>query len=73
MAMVFAGGHVSGGHFNPAVSAVFLRGLARPRTELVAYVVTQGVAAAIAGLLVRATSGAGRPYAAVANGGDVDR
>ena len=27
MVMVFAGGHVSGGHFNPAVStAVFLRG-----------------------------------------------
>ena len=27
MVMVFAGGHISGGHFNPAVStAVFLRG-----------------------------------------------
>ena len=31
MVMVFAGGHISGGHFNPAVStAVFLRGGSRP-------------------------------------------
>jgi aquaporin Z len=40
MVMVFAGGHVSGGHFNPAVStAVFLRGR-MPSTELATYVVT---------------------------------
>ena len=38
MVMVFAGGHVSGGHYNPAVStAVFLRGRLR-RNEYPAYV-----------------------------------
>jgi aquaporin Z len=57
MVMVFAGGHVSGGHFNPAVSAaVFLRGR-MASNEFVAYVVTQCVAAVIAGLLVRYVGG----------------
>ena len=32
MVMIFAGGHVSGGHFNPAVTlAVWLRGKCPPR------------------------------------------
>ena len=45
MVMVFAGGHISGGHFNPAVStAVFLRGRIASN-EYGAYVVTQFVAA----------------------------
>jgi aquaporin Z len=50
MVMVFAGGHVSGGHYNPAVStAVFLRGKLAP-SDYAPYMVTQvlaGVAAAI--------------------------
>src|SRR5438034_10712610 len=53
MVMVFAGGHVSGGHFNPAVStAVFLRGR-MAAIEFGSYVATQLVAAVIAGLVVR--------------------
>jgi aquaporin Z len=53
MVMAFAGGHISGGHFNPAVStAVLLRGKLAPRDYL-PYIVTQGVAATLAGLLVR--------------------
>src|SRR5262245_11320437 len=68
MVMVFAGGHVSGGHFNPAVSAaVFLRGR-MASNELVAYAVTQGVAAVIAGLLVRYVGGR-EAHAAVASTG----
>jgi aquaporin Z len=57
MVIVFAGGHVSGGHYNPAVStAVFIRGKIKSH-EFLAYVVTQFVAAALAGLLVNAVGG----------------
>jgi aquaporin Z len=57
MVMVFAGGHVSGGHYNPAVStAVFIRGKIKSH-EFLAYVATQFVAAALAGLLVNAVGG----------------
>jgi aquaporin Z len=53
MVMVFAGGHISGGHYNPAVStAVFARGK-MPLGEYIAYILTQAVGAVLAGLLVR--------------------
>jgi aquaporin Z len=57
MVMVYMGGHVSGGHYNPAVSlAVLLRGKLAP-AEFVPYVVSQvlgGVAAAyVANLILR--------------------
>jgi aquaporin Z len=52
MVMVFAGGHVSGGHYNPAVStAVFLRGK-MSQEELIAYAGTQVAAGVVAGLIV---------------------
>ena len=52
MVMVFAGGHVSGAHFNPAVStAVFLRGK-MSQDELGSYVAAQVAAAVVAGLIV---------------------
>jgi aquaporin Z len=52
MVMVFAGGHVSGAHYNPAVStAVFLRGRMTPR-EYVAYIATQVAAAIVAATVV---------------------
>jgi aquaporin Z len=58
MVMVFAGGHVSGAHYNPAVStAVLLRGRMLS-SEWVSYVVLQLVAAVLAALLARAVSGA---------------
>jgi aquaporin Z len=47
--MVYAGGHISGGHYNPAVSlGIWLRGLLTP-TELVSYWVAQ-VAGALVGV-----------------------
>jgi len=57
MVMVFAGGYVSGGHFNPAVSlGVFLR-QRMAANECGFYILTQLVAAVIAGLLVRYVGG----------------
>ena len=68
MVMVFAGGHISGGHFNPAVStAVFLRGRMKSN-EYGAYMVTQFIAAVLAGLTVRVVGGH-EPHASVAGAG----
>ncbi len=51
--MIFAGGHISGGHFNPAVTlGVFLRGKC-PAKDVVPYWVAQLAAAAVAALTVK--------------------
>jgi len=51
-AMVYAGGHVSGAHYNPAVTlAVTIRGKCSPR-DAVAYVITQLAAAGAAAAIV---------------------
>jgi aquaporin Z len=52
MVMVFAGGHVSGGHFNPAVTlTVWIRGKCETR-DVVPYWVAQIAAALVAAWLV---------------------
>jgi len=52
MVMIFAGGHVSGAHYNPAVTlAVFLRGRC-PAADVVGYWVAQLVGAAAAAAIV---------------------
>lgn len=54
MIMVYAGGHISGGHYNPAVTlAVMLRGRTTA-TELAGYWVAQLLAGVIAALVVTA-------------------
>jgi aquaporin Z len=69
MVMVFAGGHISGGHYNPAVStAVLVRGKL-PAGDYVAYVVTQLGAAIVAGLVVGAMGYAPASAMALAGGG----
>lgn len=51
MVMVYAGGHISGGHFNPAVTlAVFIRGRC-PARDVIPYWVAQ-IAAALAAAFV---------------------
>ncbi len=51
MAMIFAGGHISGAHYNPAVTlSLFLRGNADGR-EVVPYAASQITAGVCAGLL----------------------
>jgi aquaporin Z len=57
MVMVYMGGHVSGGHYNPAVSlaAGFANKLGK--RELVPYWISQLLGAVVAGLAVRAVLG----------------
>jgi aquaporin Z len=51
MVMIFAGGHISGGHFNPAVTlAAFLRGRCDKR-DVLPYWIAQFGAAVVAALL----------------------
>jgi aquaporin Z len=65
MVMVFAGGHISGGHYNPAVTlGVLIRGKVRP-ADVVPYWIAQFVAAAIAALLTSKVLRAGIPVTAI--------
>jgi aquaporin Z len=60
MVMVYAGGHISGGHFNPAVTtAVFIRGRC-PGGDVIPYWIAQvagGVLAAAAAVFLAGKSG----------------
>ena len=68
MVMVFAGGHVSGAHYNPAVStAVLARGKMALR-EYIPYLVAQAAGAIAAAAIVRGVFAAS-PAAAVASSG----
>ncbi len=58
MAMVYMGWHISGAHYNPAVSmAVLLLGKME-RADFVPYLIAQAVGAAVAGLVVFGLLGA---------------
>jgi aquaporin Z len=58
MVMIFAGGHISGGHYNPAVSlGVFLRGRVTA-SEMLTYWTAQVVGAALATFATRFLKGA---------------
>jgi aquaporin Z len=66
MVMIFAGGHISGGHFNPAVTlAAFLRGRC-DKKDVVPYWIAQFVAALVAALLVNVVLGSRADAAKVA-------
>jgi aquaporin Z len=57
MVMIYAGGHVSGGHFNPAVTlGVFLRGKC-PAGDVIPYWVSQLLGAFLSTLVVRYLKG----------------
>jgi aquaporin Z len=52
MVMVFAGGHISGAHYNPAVTlAILIRGKVKPG-DAVPYIIAQIAGAALAALIV---------------------
>ncbi len=60
MVMIFAGGHVSGGHFNPAVTlAVWLRGRCDTK-DVVPYMVSQVLGAVLAARVVHHILGDGK-------------
>src|SRR5689334_19698201 len=57
MVMIFAGGHISGGHFNPAVTlGVWLRGRCAT-SDVAPYMISQVVGAALAALAVKLLKG----------------
>lgn len=61
MVMIFAGGHISGGHYNPAVTvAVALRGRL-PSVEVPAYILAQLLGAALAAGAVYYLKGTNEP------------
>lgn len=62
LTMAYAVGHISGGHFNPAVSFGLLAGGRFPAKDLISYVVSQCLGAiAAAGALYAILSGSGTP------------
>ena len=65
MVMVFAGGHISGAHYNPAVTVgVFLRGIVQV-ADVVPYMIAQLVGDTVAALLVIKVFRAGAPVTAI--------
>jgi aquaporin NIP len=54
MVMIYAGGHLSGAHYNPAVTVAFALGRHFPAREAVAYVAAQLVGAVAGALLLLA-------------------
>src|SRR6266481_7027374 len=57
MVMIFAGGHISGGHFNPAVTlGVWLRGKCEAK-DVPPYMIFQIMGALLAGLVVKFLKG----------------
>src|SRR4051812_23029640 len=66
MVMVFAGGHISGAHYNPAVTlGILIRGRLRP-ADVVPYIIAQVAGAAVAALLVTAVLRSGATVTAIA-------
>jgi MIP family channel proteins len=54
MAMIYAGGHLSGAHYNPAVTVAFVVGRHFPMRDAVAYIAAQLAGATVGALLLLA-------------------
>src|ERR1700758_2687815 len=65
MVMVYAGGHISGAHYNPAVTlGILIRGKVNA-ADVVPYWIAQFAAAAVAALLTSKILRAGVPVSAI--------
>ena len=61
MVMIYAGGHISGGHYNPAVTlGVWLRGRCAGK-DVIPYMLFQSIGAIMAGFIVRYIMPVGQP------------
>ena len=61
MVMIYAGGHISGGHYNPAVTlGVWLRGRCAGK-DVIPYMLFQTIGAVAAGFVVRYVMPVGQP------------
>src|SRR6187401_570402 len=66
MVMIYAGGHISGGHYNPAVTlAVTVRGR-QPASELIPYWIAQIVGGLVAAAVAMFLTAGNAPAAAPA-------
>ncbi len=62
MVMVYAGGHISGAHYNPAITlGVWIRGKCETK-DVLPYMLFQMIGAALAAVLVRYVMPAGQPH-----------
>jgi aquaporin Z len=71
MIMVYAGGHISGGHYNPAVSLAAMMSGALPKSEFVPYIVAQTAGAIVASLIALVVTGRTIAPAPGAGGSDM--
>jgi MIP family channel proteins len=67
--MIYALGHISGAHFNPAVSTGFAIGRHFPWSRVVTYAIAQIAGATTGALTLRFILGAGRPLGVTAPAG----
>ena len=68
MVMVYAVGAVSGGHFNPAVTVGLAVAKRFPWSDVIAYIVTQVVAAIVAALVLLGVASGQQGFSAKASG-----
>jgi len=71
MIMVYAGGGISGGHYNPAVSLGAIMSGALPKSQFVPYVISQTAGAVVASLVAMVVTGKTVAPAPGAGGSDM--
>jgi aquaporin Z len=68
MVMVYAVGAISGGHFNPAVTVGLAMARRFPWTDVIAYIITQVIAAIVAAVVLLGVAKGQKGFSAKASG-----